>query len=90
MLSWLERKTDKYTSPQIQNEILTTMATTVLRNISEAIQKASYFSIMADEVTDLANKEQVVVCFRIVDEHFDAHEEFVGLYQVDSIVSSRF
>ena len=64
------------------------MATTVLRNISEAIQKASYFSIMADEVTDSANKEQVVVCFRIVDEHFDAHEEFVGLYQVDSIVSS--
>ena len=88
LLSWLERKTDKYMSPQIQNEILTTMATTVLRNISEAIQKASYFSIMADEVTDSANKEQVVVCFRIVDEHFDAHEEFVGLYQVDSIVSS--
>ena len=64
------------------------MAATVLRNISETIQKASYFAIMADEVTDSSNKEQVVICFRTVDEHFEAHEEFVGLYQVDSIVSS--
>ena len=28
--TWLERKTDKYTSPQIQNELLTVMATAVL------------------------------------------------------------
>ena len=87
LLTWLEHKTDKYTSPQIQNEILTVLATNILRNITETIQKASYFSIMADEVTDSSNKEQVVICFRIVDEHFEAHEEFIGLYQVDSIVS---
>ena len=55
------------------------MATTVLQNISEAIQKASYFSVLADEVTDSANKEQVFVCFRIVDEHFEAHEKFARL-----------
>ena len=65
------------------------MATAVLRNISETIQKACYFSIMADEVTDLSNKEQVVMCFRRTDEQFGAHEDFVGLYQVDLIVSSN-
>ena len=45
---------------------------------------------MADEVTDTdsSNKEQVVICFRRIDEQFEAHEDFVGLYQVDSIVSS--
>ena len=44
---------------------------------------------MADEVTDLSNKEQVVMCFRRTDEQFEAHEDFVGLYQVDLIVSSN-
>ena len=42
---------------------------------------------MADQVTDSSNKEQVVV-FRRVDHQFEAHEEFIGLYQVDSIKSS--
>ena len=86
--TWLEQKADKYTSPQIQNELLTVMATAVLRKISEAIQKACYFSIMADEVTDSSNKERVVICFRRIDEQFEAHEDFVGLYQVDSTVSN--
>ena len=43
---------------------------------------------MADEVTDSSNKEQVVICFRKIDEQLEAHEDFVGLYQVDSIVSN--
>ena len=87
LLTWLDHKTDKYTSPQVQNEILAVMASTIVRNISETIQKACSFSIMADEVTDSSNKEQVVVCFRSVDEQFEPHEDFVGLYQVDSIDS---
>ena len=64
------------------------MARTILRIISETIQKARYFSVMADEVTDSANKEQVVVCLRSIDEQFEAHEDFVGLYQVVLIKST--
>jgi hypothetical protein len=37
---------------------------------------------MADEVT---NKEQVVVCFRSVDDDFQPTEDFVGLHHVESI-----
>ena len=33
LTTWLEQKTDKYTSLQIQNELLTVMATAVLRKI---------------------------------------------------------
>ena len=40
---------------------------------------------MADEVTDVSNKEQVVVCFRSVDERFEAQENLIGLHAVDSI-----
>ena len=46
------------------------------------MQVAQYFSIMADEVTDSSNKEQVVICFRRVDEQFEAHEDFVGLMPI--------
>ena len=87
LLAWLERKKDKYVSPQIQNEILGVMGTTVLREIAAAIQHAQYFALMADEVTDSSNKEQVVLCFRSVDEGFQCHEDVVGLYQVESIKS---
>jgi len=40
---------------------------------------------MIDESTDIANIEQVVLVFRWVDNALDAHEEFVGLYQTDSL-----
>ncbi len=44
---------------------------------------------MVDETTDMANTEQVVVCLRWVNEIFEVHEEFVGLYQVDTIHSEK-
>ncbi|KAL5499510.1 hypothetical protein EMCRGX_G010944 [Ephydatia muelleri] len=54
-------KQDKYTSPQIQNELLQTMALSIIRDIALSIREAKYFTIMADEVTDASNREQVVV-----------------------------
>ena len=35
--SWLQRKTDKYTAPYMQNEILKTMALLILRQVVEKI-----------------------------------------------------
>ena len=36
--------------------------------------------MMADECVDIANQEQLAVCFRYVDDALVVHEEFVGLY----------
>ena len=85
--TWLGRKTDKYVSPTMQNVSINVFAKSVMRDIAYTIQHAFYYTIIADEVTDSSNKEQVVFCFRYIDENFEAHEEFVGLYQVDSIKS---
>ena len=41
---------------------------------------------MAD---DSSNREQVVVCLRWVDQHFESHEEFVDLHVVDTVASDR-
>ena len=40
---------------------------------------------MADECTDIANKEQFTICMRWVDDSLGDHEDFIGLYQVDKI-----
>lgn len=44
---------------------------------------------MVDETIDIANIEQVVVCLRWVNEHFEACENFVGLYEVVSIEAEK-
>ena len=64
LLDWKTRKSNKYTSAQIQNEILKIIALKVLRDISNQIRKATFLCILADETTDSSNKEQVVVCIR--------------------------
>lgn len=82
---WMAKKTDKYTSPDMQNEILQIMALHILREIASEIHKAQFYSIMVDECTDASNKEQLVLCFRYVDADINVHEQFFGLYEVPSI-----
>ena len=40
---------------------------------------------MADEYTDVSNKEQFTICIRWVDEKLVDHEDMIGLYNVDAI-----
>ena len=40
---------------------------------------------MADECTDVANKEQFAVCIRWVDESLTDHEDVIGVYNVGTI-----
>ena len=54
---WLKRKNNKYTSPEIQNEILKELALTILRDVVELIKAADFFSIMLDESGDISNKD---------------------------------
>ena len=83
ILDWLRCKEDKYTSPDIQNEILAVMAQRMLCEISENIQNATFFTIMADETADISNKEQLVVGIRWINENFVVHEDFIGMYHME-------
>ena len=82
------KKSGKYTSPQIQNEVLKLLYLQVLRSISSDIHTAKYYSLMADEVTDASNNEQFVVCIRWIDQDLQAHEDFVGIHHVDTITAN--
>jgi len=83
----LEKAQMKFTSPEIQNEILKIMATNILRKFQTQLL-LGYFTVMIDETTDLSNTEQVVLVFQWVDDTLSVHEEFVRLYQTDSIAAA--
>lgn len=57
----------KYTSHMIQNELISIMASLVRKAITSAVQKASYYSVLADETKDLSKQEQMSIVLRYVD-----------------------
>ena len=84
--SWLAKEREKYTSGEIQNEILRLMAHSILRKISQSVHNNT---LMADEVTDSSNREQFVICLRWVDgTSLAVNEDLVGFYQVDDITAA--
>ena len=87
ILDIMKRKTQKYTDHHIQEELIRCLALDHLRTIASEIRDAGYFCLECDEVTDSSNKEQVIVCLRWVDDKFEPHEDFIGLYQVSDIKS---
>ncbi len=54
--AWMKKKTNKYTSHDIQNECLQIMALQILREVRLSVRDSSCYSIMADECTDIANR----------------------------------
>ena len=85
---WIDRKTNKYVSHEMQNKILKVMAFSHLRKIADDIASSTNFSIMCDECTDSSNREQLSVCIRWVNSELEPQEDFIGLYKMDNICAS--
>ena len=79
---FLNKKQDKFTSPDIQNEILEIMSLTILRSICGELT-GKWYSIMVDECTDASNTEQMVFCLRYVDDNLEVHEDTLGFYNLE-------
>ena len=87
IISFLETKKNKCTSPEIQNELISLMGQQILRNIVSKLQ-SKYYTIMIDEATDTSNTEQVVIVLLWVDDALNVHEEFIGLYKTESTTAA--
>lgn len=85
LLMWLNKTNDKYTSHDIQNELISIFASKVIQGLVSDIQKASFFSIICDEYTDVSNKEQLTICVRWVDELLVPQEDFLGFIKIPNI-----
>jgi hypothetical protein len=47
------------------------------------VKKSKWFSIMADESTDVATKEQMALCVRHVDENATVFEDSIGFVEME-------
>ena len=77
----------KYTSPEIQNELLDLSAQQIVNNIVSDCKKAGCYAFIADESTDVSVKEQISVCVRFVQKgnngRYIIREEFLSFVDAD-------
>lgn len=77
----------KYTSPDIQNEIIFFSAKQILDGIIDNCKRSVIYALIADESTDVTNKEQISVCIRFVSTKEDGkhfiREEFLTFVHAD-------
>ena len=73
-----------YTSKTIQNSLIEVVRQRILRGIISKVNRAKYYTIVADEVTDLSNKEQPSLALRYV-LHGREKEVFVDFMFVERI-----
>ena len=81
--NWLSE--NRYTSHQFVNEVIDIMGLSVLRSVLKRMKECSgpaWFSIIADEATDINQAEQLNLSIRWVDDEYQAHEDLVGLFRV--------
>ena len=72
-------------SPQTQNELIEAMGKhIILKGILDDLNAATYYSILADEVTS-HKEEHLAICTRFVDEKKDIREEFLTFIKLERI-----
>ena len=66
MLDEQLQKRTQWTSPAIQNEILSLLAEQVLKRIVQDVQESEKFAIILDETSDISRTEQVALCLSYI------------------------
>ena len=77
---WL--KNQQYMSHEIVNELIAGIGNELLRQLLTRIHEATWFAILADEATDVANHEQLSLSIRWVSHSYEINEDFIGLVHV--------
>jgi hypothetical protein len=72
-----------YTSPSIQNELISIAGEQISSDLVAACNKAGMFGFIADEATDASTMEQMALCVRFVDDNL-VREEFLGFSETSS------
>ena len=80
----MQKSQKEYISPQIQNEILSTMSNNTVSGIADTIRDLPVlqYAVIMDGTQDIFRHEQESICLRYVDNDLKPHEEFIGLYSV--------
>ncbi len=76
-----------YLSPEIQNEFICLLASTVRKKLLSDIKQNKYYGILLDSTPDLGDREQLSVVIRFVDVDFvtkkvEIKESFLGYIEI--------
>ncbi|XP_042150111.1 uncharacterized protein LOC121838108 [Ixodes scapularis] len=79
-----------YTSPTIKNEITSIIGNLIQDKIVEAVHKAGFFAVIADETSDVSQTEQFSLCVRYVEPStMTIREEFLCFVAVEDVSASN-
>ena len=82
-------KNATYRSKTVQNEIISCCADVINESIVREIREAKFYSILADEVRDCSNKEQMPLIIRFVDQKGEIQERFIKFIHCDTGLSGK-
>ncbi|GBO05324.1 hypothetical protein AVEN_138116-1 [Araneus ventricosus] len=81
-----------YTSSFIQNELINTFGYLIQSQIVRNVRKSIFYSVLADETTDISQIEQFSFCVRYVeDQKYKIREDFltfVPVYDVTGLANT--
>ncbi|XP_044751693.1 52 kDa repressor of the inhibitor of the protein kinase-like [Coccinella septempunctata] len=78
-----------YTSPVIQNDIINTFGSLIQSKIVAKVRNSIFYSVLADETTDISQIEQFSLCIRYVDEEtFKIREDFLTFVPVHDVTGA--
>lgn len=88
MRQWLNEK--KYMSPEVINELICMMGQAVLRRLLYNITRVTpnWFGIIADEATDVSNREQLKLSIRWVNDNYEVSEDPVRLFALPNTTAN--
>ena len=77
-----------YMSSNTQNQLIDIIHTQMHHKILHEVRRAKWFTVIADEVTDVSNKELLSIVLRYVDQDTGlAREDFVSFLECDTEIS---
>ena len=87
-LFWNAPRNASYLSWKVQNDIISIMGSKIQKQIVSDASKNKFFSILADETSDLSQTEQLSISVRFV-KKYTIHEEFLCFVPVSSITGEN-
>ena len=79
-----------YTSSNTQNQLIDIIHTQIQHKILHEVRRAKWFTVIADKVTDVSNKELLSIVLRYIDQDTGlAREDFVSFLECDTGISGH-
>ena len=79
-----------YTSSTIQNQLIQIIGNQIRDKILDRVRRAQWFTVIADEVTDISNKEQLSLVLRYIDPSTSfVREDLVSFIECDTGITGH-